>query len=52
MTTRSAHTRSRRLGLALAALVATALLAAAAPVPALGPDTAAACQAGTGSCGG
>ena len=52
MTTRSAPTRARRLGLGLAALVAAALLAASAPVPVLGHGTAAACQPGTGSCGG
>jgi hypothetical protein len=50
MATRSAHTRARRLGLGLAALIAAALLAAPAPVP-LGPDIAGACPSGSGSCG-
>jgi hypothetical protein len=52
MATRSAHTRARRLGLGLAALVAAALLAASGPVSPLGPDTAAACQTTSSSCGG
>jgi hypothetical protein len=58
MTTRFAGTSSaprqtpvRRLGLGLAAFAAAALLAASAPVPVLGPDSAAACQTGS-SCGG
>jgi hypothetical protein len=52
MATRSAHTRARRLGLGLAALVSAALLAASAPLPVIGSDAAAACTASNGSCGG
>jgi hypothetical protein len=43
---------ARRLYAGIAALAAAALLAAAAPVPVLGADTAAACNSSSGSCGG
>jgi hypothetical protein len=43
---------TRRLYAAFAALATAALLAAAAPVPVLGSDTAAACNPSSGSCGG
>jgi hypothetical protein len=52
MATRSAHTPARRLCLGLAALVAAALLAASAPVPAFGPQAGAACSGTGSSCGG
>jgi hypothetical protein len=42
----------RRASIMAAALAATALLAAASPVPVVGADTAAACTANGGSCGG
>lgn len=53
MATRSTHTSpaSRSL-VALVALAAAALLAASAPVPVLGSDTAGACPPGSTSCGG
>ncbi|MBD0330515.1 MAG: hypothetical protein ICV64_10500 [Thermoleophilia bacterium] len=41
-----------KLAAAVAALVAVATLAAVAPVPVLGTDTAAACNQTGGSCGG
>jgi len=43
---------ARRVYIAVAALAAATLLAAASPVPIVGPDTAAACQTGSGACGG
>jgi hypothetical protein len=42
----------RRFHVGVASLTAAALLAAAAPVPVVGSDTAAACNTSTGSCGG
>ena len=41
----------RRPAAALAAVLATALLALSAPVPVLGPDAGAACVVTSGNCG-
>ncbi len=53
MATRSEYNNSARRTLAaLAALLAAALVAASAPVPVLGSDTAGACPPTSSNCGG